>query len=302
MGRVSDLSALTPDEQAELSDLTRRLFAPGAVNDEVAQQRYAELEMLRRERADHEIASRPSPLPDISPPEPTDVTRTEVPPSGATEAQYDEIPGLGELMASSAAGDAPSTGSVAQPAGGAAIVESTSDAPRGSGRRTSRHGQRTRVVSVAVGLGIAAAGALIVSALTSPATPQPVAAGQLKPITLDELPEMGSNNEAAIAGRLRVAGGDLSQYTGFADVNIVVVESAFDDGCVYLHAVENPSPDGGRMYCRSTAGPYVVDLMEELLHDVPLPRRLEEATFYRIVINNGEVAVWADPPATWGEY
>ncbi|MGF3054830.1 hypothetical protein ACQUSY_12870 [Microbacterium sp. YY-03] len=166
------MSALTPDEEAELAGLTRALFSPGAAPDAAAQARFAALDQRRRA-----AAQLPAEAPE---------------PALAPSAMVPEPPGQVSEKATE-----PTAVHDGAPETGAQVFELAPPKPE----RETRS-KRTKILSAVAGFAIAAVVTLAVQWGT---TPSPVASGTAAEISAEDLPNMGEQHGVAITGCLPTA-------------------------------------------------------------------------------------------------
>ena len=287
------MSALTPDEEAELSDLTRRLFAPGAAPDEVAQQRYAQLGGRRREGAVQ---------PPASGAEPAVATAAEVPP--ARPQTHDVVPepaaalradaAVAGLNASEAQRErAAPGGESANPA----MVASTSEREPRTAKRAGRRPNRKQLVSAGIGFAVAAVVTFGVQAVTAP---RPVYSGSGVAITLNDVPPMGEYNDNSIGNE--GANARVFRVDDIPGVVMIMTVGSTGTTCAYLSALENPAPNVFAQMCNYDYGPLVWDFPLNLLHEGPRPDSPDDLEWARIIVSGDEYSIWENPPTGRAEY
>ncbi len=245
----------------------------------------------------------PVPEPRIAPPAP--VAEPVVPSQAHAVTQeqdaekYAAIPELGELMNA----PEPIAVEVSLPVGGA-IVESFSEkaaasASRPHPKRTSPYSVRTRVVSAALGLGIAALIAGVVGVIQWAVTPKPIASGTAVVIDVDQVPEMGSWSTDAIRAAAE-DGATIFRVDGVPDTSLVVVQEAAGVSCAYMWPQENGRDDMFAQYCATEFAPIIWDYPLNFLHDDIRPESPADFEFIRIIVADGEFSIWESPPVDRG--
>ncbi|MBV0894627.1 hypothetical protein [Microbacterium sp. NC79] len=331
------MSALRPDEEAELGRLARQLFARGAEHDEAAAARYAQLDSRRRAAAGAvapSVASAGAHMATTTAPEAASVSRAVVPepfagaggrltdpssmpqtrPGPHADASKTAASGAFALVAEETSradeqyaaipelGELMRAEQVVPPrvrdaVAPSAVVASVSDKQPARAPQQPRS-YRKQILSAAVGFALAG---LVVGVVHFVTQQRPLVSGTAVPITLEQMPEMGEYAEQEIR-TLTADGGTILQAEGVPDVSMIVVEQSNGMTCAYLWPKEDAVSEAFAQTCAEEYGPIVWDYPLELLRDIPRPQAFADLEFLRIIVKDREFSVWNAAPTERSHY